>query len=58
MHLQEAPYSHSFPKNVELTYGVMSGDKDQSDISKDRIYGTQTVTDGKTIKTLMYYKVD
>ena len=46
------------PKNVELTYGVMSGDKDQSDISKDRIYGTQTVTDGKTIKTLMYYKVD
>ena len=46
------------PKNVELTYGVMSGDKDLSDISKDRIYGTQTVTDGKTIKTLMYYKVD
>ena len=46
------------PKNVELTYGVMSGDKDQSDISKDRIYGTQTVTDGKTIKALMYYKVD
>ena len=46
------------PKNVELTYGVMSGDKDQSDISKDRIYGTQTVTDGKTIKAMMYYKVD
>ena len=46
------------PKNVELTYGVMSGDKDQSDISKDRIYGAQTVTDGKTIKAMMYYKVD
>ena len=46
------------PKNVELTYGVMSGDKDLSDISKDRIYGTQTVTDGKTIKAMMYYKVD
>ena len=46
------------PKNVELTYGVMSGDKDQSDISKDRIYGTATVTDGKTIKAMMYYKVD
>ena len=46
------------PKNVELTYGIMSGDKDQSDISKDRIYGAQTVTDGKTIKAMMYYKVD
>ena len=46
------------PKNVELTYVIMSGDKDQSAISKDRIYGAQSVTDGKTIKAMMYYKVD
>ena len=46
------------PKNVELTYGLLPGEKDQSDISKDRIFGTQTVTDGKTVKNMMYYKVD
>ena len=46
------------PKNVELTYGLLPGEKDQSDISKDRIFGTQTVTDGKTVKAMMYYKVD
>lgn len=46
------------PKNVELTYGLLPGEKDQSDISKDRIFGTQTVTDGKTVKSMMYYKVD
>lgn len=46
------------PKNVELTYGLLPDEKDQSDISKDRIFGTQTVTDGKTVKAMMYYKVD
>lgn len=46
------------PQNVELTYGLLPGEKDQSDISKDRIFGTQTVTDGKTVKNMMYYKVD
>lgn len=46
------------PKNVELTYGLLPDEKDQSDISKDRIFGTQTVTDGKTVKNMMYYKVD
>ena len=46
------------PKNVELTYGLLAGEIDQSDISKDRIFGTQTVTDGKTVKNMMYYKVD
>ena len=43
---------------IALTYGMMSVDKDQSDISENRICSTQTVTEGKTIKAMMYYKVD
>ena len=45
------------PKNQVVTYGLIEGNKDTSDTSKDRLFGTQSALTSDAIKKAMYYKV-
>lgn len=45
------------PKNQEVTYGLIEGNKDTSDTSKDRLFGTQSALTSDALKKAMYYKV-
>lgn len=45
------------PKNQVVTYGLIEGNKDTSDITKDRLFGTQSALTSDALKKAMYYKV-
>ncbi len=45
------------PKNQVVTYGLIEGNKDTSDTSKDRLFGTQSALTSDALKKAMYYKV-
>ena len=45
------------PKNQVVTYGLLEGNKDTSDTSKDRLFGTQSALTSDALKKAMYYKV-
>ena len=45
------------PKNQVVTYGLIEGNKDTSDTSKDRLFGTQSSLTSDALKKAMYYKV-
>lgn len=45
------------PKNQVVTYGLLEGNKDTSDTTKDRLFGTQQVLSSDALKKAMYYKV-
>ena len=45
------------PKNQVVTYGLIEGNKDTSDTTKDRLFGTQSVLTSDALKKAMYYKV-
>lgn len=45
------------PKNQVVTYGLIEGNKDTSDTSKDRLFGTQAALTSDALKKAMYYKV-
>ena len=45
------------PKNQVVTYGLIEGNKDISDTSKDRLFGTQSALTSDALKKAMYYKV-
>ena len=45
------------PKNQVVTYGLIEGNKDTSDTTKDRLFGTQSALTSDALKKAMYYKV-
>ena len=45
------------PKNQVVTYGLIEGNKDTSDVTKDRLFGTQSALTSDALKKAMYYKV-
>ena len=45
------------PKNQVVTYGLIEGNKDISDTTKDRLFGTQSALTSDALKKAMYYKV-
>ena len=45
------------PKNKVVTYGLIEGNKDTSDTTKDRLFGTQSALTSDALKKAMYYKV-
>lgn len=45
------------PKNQVVTYGLIEGNKDTSDSTKDRLFGTQSALTSDALKKAMYYKV-
>ena len=45
------------PKNQVVTYGLLEGNKDTSDTTKDRLFGTQSALTSDALKKAMYYKV-
>ena len=45
------------PKNQVVTYGLIEGNKDTSDTTKDRLFGTQAALTSDALKKAMYYKV-
>lgn len=45
------------PKNQVVTYGLIEGNKDTSDTTKDRLFGTQSALTSGALKKAMYYKV-
>ena len=45
------------PKNQVVTYGLIEGNKDTSDTTKDRVFGTQSALTSDALKKAMYYKV-
>ena len=45
------------PKNQVVTYGLIEGNKDTSNTSKDRLFGTQSALTSDALKKAMYYKV-
>ena len=45
------------PKNQVVTYGLIEGNKDTSDTTKDRLFGTQSALTYDALKKAMYYKV-
>ena len=45
------------PKNQVVTYGLIEGNTDTSDTSKDRLFGTQSALTSDALKKAMYYKV-
>ena len=45
------------PKNQVVTYGLIEGNKDTSDTTKDRLFGTQSALTSNALKKAMYYKV-
>ena len=45
------------PKNQVVTYGLIEGNKDTSDTSKDRLFGTQSALTADALHKAMYYKV-
>ena len=45
------------PKNQLVTYGLIEGNKDTSDTTKDRLFGTQAALTSDALKKAMYYKV-
>ena len=44
-------------KNQVVTYGLIEGNKDTSDTTKDRLFGTQSALTSDALKKAMYYKV-
>ena len=45
------------PKNQVVTYGLIEGNKDTSDTTKDSLFGTQSALTSDALKKAMYYKV-
>ena len=45
------------PKNQVVTYGLIEGNKDTSDTTKDRLFGTQSALTSGALKKAMYYRV-
>ena len=45
------------PKNQVVTYGLIEGNKDTSDTTKDRLFGTQSALTSDALKKAMYYKI-
>ena len=45
------------PKNQVVTYGLLEGNKDTSDTTKDRLFGTQSALTSDALKKATYYKV-
>lgn len=45
------------PKNQVVTYGLIEGNKDTSDTTKDRLFGTQAALTSDALKKAMYYKI-
>lgn len=45
------------PKNQVVTYGLIEGNKDTSDTTKDRLFGTQSSLTSGALKKAMYYRV-
>ena len=45
------------PKNQVVTCGLIEGNKDTSDTTKDRLFGTQSALTSDALKKAMYYKV-
>ena len=45
------------PKNQVVTYGLIEGNKDTSDTTMDRLFGTQSALTSDALKKAMYYKV-
>ena len=45
------------PKNPVVTYGLIEGNKDTSDTTKDRLFGTQAALTSDALKKAMYYKI-
>ena len=45
------------PKNQVVTYGLIEGNKDTSDVTKDHLFGTQSALTSDALKKARYYKV-
>ncbi len=46
------------PKGVRNTYGFVEGNSDQTDISKDRIFSTQSIVTSEEFSRAVFYRVD